>query len=48
MSYLDWLWWYRLDDTKDNFKKYLVDFTDWTTDEIEDYVKTFGGYENEY
>ena len=41
MSYLDYLWWYKLEDIAENFLKYLVEELNWETNEAQEYIKTF-------
>lgn len=41
MLYFDWLWWYRLDDTKENFINWLVKEAKWEEVDAIDYANTF-------
>ena len=41
MNYFDYLWWYKLEDTKDNFITYLIEELNWCKKDAVEYTKTF-------
>lgn len=41
MLYFDWLWFYKLDDTKENFVNWLVKVQKWEEVDAIDYANTF-------